>query len=884
MSSLDQIETSHQPLEVTKRKVLLKLELSGDLPKQLKAVSKTIYGIGYQPQQPSENNREWKTTDDVLYAESKKSYDEIINVFKSEPKVYKFESTKEKIWERNKFGGGLMPPVLLLEDKPTVAVLTKKKNRDYFQDRKAKRKVEVVKRELTVEEQAGTYLDPFQAFPAKGPPTELGTERVQVWREKLDMLMKLTPREDLEGYEIREDYEDQQARLTAQADFQQRMRAEIDRREERPTEIEQVEDVLFDVVEAIARNFDRLQKAEAKQEKKKERSVWHPTTVGFPMKPLGATESESGVVTIQVSDFFFPDFMISPTGHMLGVRAPPELFELHDQERRIKLEQELRRLEAEEVEKKRPLTEKLRIAVAMARHDPAAAAKKAAADVMERAVEWPRAVSQRLLQQSSEAIARGLTSLMQSAEDPQSALEDLSESVIRSYRTILKREGGRKNDDDGSAQKKSKRNKNEPSIKDVEKIINDQEEMERVKEELQAAMRKTTLGVHNRPMVPVEHADTVQVTLTFLLSPPPAYTMRPPPSWRRDLAKAKKQVKMEVQRRKEQAAQLLERIDESDVVQAVKQLARGEHRIAFQRDDTDSYSLLALQRGQFEVNSIDTTPGMLRSASAPAHMTVSGEQQDGPEEQSSGWSGASDEDYSEHSAGSEQDQQGSDSNSAMKRSPEQRRQLRNPQNPDGTSSADEAQINTGAFARRQARLSSSQVKAAFARRQNKSNKANQLPAPPKLKGILKSTSEGRRRSLSESINSDADGESNEEGDDDGDLDLEQHQPSGGSPVRAVRGLKHRRTNGGDQGEQQDSNNGENNMFTPRTNRRRDSRASHASFASQATSVRSFASQDFPPEHPLDQEEVHIEVIRNKRTFTGSVRPEDMVPKAFKVNT
>ncbi len=126
MNGLENIEAAHQPLEVTKRKVLLKLELSGDLPKQLKSVSKTIYGIGYQPQQPAENNREWKTTDDVLYAESKKSYDEIINVFKSEPKVYKFASTKEKIWERNKFGGGLSPPNLLLEDKPTVAVLTKK--------------------------------------------------------------------------------------------------------------------------------------------------------------------------------------------------------------------------------------------------------------------------------------------------------------------------------------------------------------------------------------------------------------------------------------------------------------------------------------------------------------------------------------------------------------------------------------------------------------------------------------------------------------------------------------------------------------------------------------------------------------------------------------
>lgn len=875
MSNLDQIESASQPLEVTKRKVLLKLELSGDIPKQLKAVSNTIYGIGYQPQQPSENNREWRTTDDVLYAEAKKSYDAIIEVFKSEPKVYKFASTKERIWERNKFGGGLLPPVLLLENKQATPVLTKKKNRDYFQDRKAKKKVEVVKRELTLEEQTETYLDPFQAFPAKGPLNELGAEKVQVWREKLDMLMQLTPREDLEGYEIREDYVDQQARLTAQADFQQRMRAEIDRREERPTEIEQVEDVLFDVVEAIARNFDRLQKAEAKLEKKKERSAWHPATVGFPMKPLGATESESGVVTIQVSDFFFPDFMISPTGHMLGVRAPPELFELHDQERRIKLEQELRRLEAEEVEKKRPLTEKLRIAVAMARHDPAAAAKKAASDVMEKAVEWPRAVSQRLLQQSSEAIARGLTNLMQSADDPQTALENLSDSVIRSYRTILKREGGRK-DENGSALKKAKKN-NEPSIKDVEKIIDDQEEMERVKEELQVAMRKSSMGVQNRPMVPVEHADTVQVTLTFLLSPPPAYTMRPPPSWRRDLARAKKQVKMELQRRREQAAQVLERIEESDVVQAVKQLARGDHRTAFQRNDTDSYSLLALQRGQLDIDNTHTSSGhgLLRSASAPADGTLAA--QGGKDDLLSDWSGASNEDNSELSAGSEQDQLEYHLNGANKTDKKPREQRRRRLKSQTVTPTDDGKGNDGAFARRQARLSSSQIKAAFARKQNASN---QLP-PPKLKGILKSTSEGRERSQSESIYSDEEsyGEDGDDYDDgDEETDIGQQSGNGGSPVRAVRGLKHRRTTSPSLPMGEERNDEDANMCTP-TDRRRDSRASHASFAS---SVRSFASQDFPPEHPLDQEEVHIEAIRNKRSFAGSVRPENMVPKAFKV--
>ena len=34
--------------------------------------------------------------------------------------------------------------------------------------------------------------------------------------------------------------------------------------------------------------------------------------------------------------------------------------------------------------------------------------------------------------------------------------------------------------------------------------------------------------------------------------------------------------------------------------------------------------------------------------------------------------------------------------------------------------------------------------------------------------------------------------------------------------------------------------------------------------------------------PLDDEEVHVDRIRHKRNFAGSLLPEHMIPKAFKV--
>lgn len=620
---MDPFETPYTPLDVTKRKVLLKLELSGDVPKKLQAVADTVYGIsGYQPTQATDKNREWNTTDQVLYSEAKASYDEILGTFKSKPKVYKFESIKEKIWERNKTGGGLEPPPLLLKapvilspkQMAEAAATSKGKSKRAVWDNRNRKCVDDIKVPLTAEEEAATYINPFQTvIPNIAIPSVQPLERVEVWCEKLEMLKQLTPREDLEGYEIREDYFDQQKRLAAQADFQQRMRQEIQRREECPTEIEQVEDVLFDIVEAIRRSAEREEKAVRVQAKTAERSTWHPAATGFKMRPLGVTESESGEVTKQVSDFVFSDFMISPTGQMLGVRAPPELFELHDQERQFKLQQELKRLEAEEVERKRPLTEKLRIAVALARQDPAAAARKAASDVLERAVHYPRSVSERLLQHSKQAIARGLAGMMQTALDPQTALENLSESLVASYRNILqKRDGGGKQGGDQDRPKSAGFNSKEPSIRDVERIIAQEEEQLRQREELLNALRNSNLGLQGRAPVPVQHADTVMVTVTLLVSPPPAYVMRPPPSFQRELVRAKKRVLGELRARAKKFKTVLERIEESDTVQIMKKIGRGDRSTAFADASVSNVPLNSGRRDDFD----STAPSQIAAETA----------------------------------------------------------------------------------------------------------------------------------------------------------------------------------------------------------------------------------------------------------------------------
>jgi len=313
----DDAGSSSTVIKLTSRNRLLKLELTDSLPKNLEKVASTLYNLKIRPTKKANNSKVWKTTDGLML-EAKRSYDEIIDAFHSEPRVYKFQSTKEKIWSINAtnimsssididtdsittvhslLSATSKPqstlsrpqstvsqsPLLLSNQSPQHQSLsihsnskrTSEASKPLFVDadstthaQSVEEKISILseggrqlpsitvpsisismKEELTVEEQLETYLDPFTLV-APG-------SRVEVWKDKLDLLDKITPREDLDGYEYREDFYEQRYRVSIQEEFQRRMKDEIWRREHYPTDIEQVEDVLYDIVEAIASRHDR---------------------------------------------------------------------------------------------------------------------------------------------------------------------------------------------------------------------------------------------------------------------------------------------------------------------------------------------------------------------------------------------------------------------------------------------------------------------------------------------------------------------------------------------------------------------------------------------------------------------------------------------------
>ena len=170
-------------------------------------------------------------------------------------------------------------------------------------------------------------------------------------------------REDLDGYEYRESEEERNFRFIKQLEYQERLQLEVERREENPTELEQVEDVLYAIVDTICIAEEELI-AERKAHRKKEmQQSWNLATRGYPMKHLKENELESGEKTRVVSNFDFNNILISETGHMVAVTTPPGLFELHEQEREVLREIQRKKQEWEEYERRRPFVDKLRIAM-----------------------------------------------------------------------------------------------------------------------------------------------------------------------------------------------------------------------------------------------------------------------------------------------------------------------------------------------------------------------------------------------------------------------------------------------------------------------------------------------------------------------------------------
>ena len=111
--------------------------------------------------------------------------------------------------------------------------------------------------------------------------------------------MLVLTRADLDGFEYREVDDERRRRQRYMKDFDLAMQEEIKRREENLTDIEIIEDCLFDLVDSIVQREEREEKIAKKKEKHKMMKAWHALCRGYRLKECRSwrrrrTETSSG--------------------------------------------------------------------------------------------------------------------------------------------------------------------------------------------------------------------------------------------------------------------------------------------------------------------------------------------------------------------------------------------------------------------------------------------------------------------------------------------------------------------------------------------------------------------------------------------------------------
>ena len=161
----DKITASVLPrdkIKKTKRSAVLKLEFGNDTHSQLDKVATALYGLEAQPTKAAKDNNAWTKTDQELFAVAKASYDGVLAPFLEDPRVYKFNSTKEKVWE------DLLNTLRRLEEEKAAAkdATRRRKPEGAAEKKKAARRPKKKaeddeEKPPNMDQQLATYLDPF---------------------------------------------------------------------------------------------------------------------------------------------------------------------------------------------------------------------------------------------------------------------------------------------------------------------------------------------------------------------------------------------------------------------------------------------------------------------------------------------------------------------------------------------------------------------------------------------------------------------------------------------------------------------------------------------------------------------------------------------------
>lgn len=491
----------------TRRSVFNKLELNGDARQQLEAVQRAIYHVDLSEDllaAPAKNSQHWKTTDDLLYAQAKASYDGITSSFQRSPRVYKLEAVKDKVW------ASAHPAA----PEPPLSATPSPKRR-----RKLNEALPPVP-----QDDVQTFLDPF----AEG--------RFQaVWQEKLQLLEKLTPREDLDGYEYREDYEEQAYRFSLQRDFQERLLAEVHRRVDEPTDIEQVEDVLFDIVEIVCEQNDAIERKRRAEELRK-KNLLNPVTQGAKLRPLQRIEGMNDTLHV-LTDMEYVDAVVTSSGHVLPKSIPGQVIAQFRQEQRLLRALKEKSIAEQDEERRKPLSTKLRTAVLSAKQDLSGSVRKVLRDVLDKTLVLP---SRPLRDKCADLIATGSQGLINLAKDPQNVIDSISEYMLDRYDRLVDRAAASQGDgQDALVAAPSK----PVDIKDLNLTALKNE----AKRRLQSGVDKLdTQGMEMMEDadlvgdIPLTFPDAVIAKFTLHADPPPAYVFRPKKTMKKELKKFKR--------------------------------------------------------------------------------------------------------------------------------------------------------------------------------------------------------------------------------------------------------------------------------------------------------------------------------------------------------
>lgn len=149
------------------------------------------------------------------------------------------------------------------------------------------------------------------------------------WKKRLELLGTLKLRENADGYEQPESIEDRRTCMRTRTAFLHKLEKELERRENRPTDRDQVENALLSVIDKIC-EADRTE--QRKKECKISDSSWHTASNGHFLTVLqkGSTSEVLENITTKfddrndedsrsryVTDLPFVDMIISHSAMML---------------------------------------------------------------------------------------------------------------------------------------------------------------------------------------------------------------------------------------------------------------------------------------------------------------------------------------------------------------------------------------------------------------------------------------------------------------------------------------------------------------------------------------------------------------------------------------